>query len=259
VLSIMNIKKTIRKKLKGTSFWKAKELIHENWKKALCILCADALFFIVLICLRNFLLGRNLTSAEIYGISPAAAILFSASYVIFLLLLYSLLKYIILIIIKSMEKKAGFDISGYLRFVLLNAVILLKYFILIMVLSTIVALAVKEENLAIASDIIFFIAVFFIYFYANIAQMLFIMHGKIIKPLKESYTIIFKDGGIYAPLILNFTAVFVLYLIVSLPLLFAGADSTVLRTVYMILAAVLVYAAVFFNRLQLLVKLTNFK
>jgi hypothetical protein len=42
-------------------------------------------------------------------------------------------------------------------------------------------------------------------------------------------------------------------------LLFVGADIAVLRSVYMILAAVLVYAAVFLNRFQLFTKLANFK
>jgi hypothetical protein len=252
----MGFKKTIGKKVKGTSFWKAKELICENWKKALCILCADVLFFAVLFCLREFLLRRNLTSAEVYSISPVAAVLFSASYIIFLLLLYSLLKYIVLIIIKSMEKKAGFDIKSYFRFVLLNVIILLKYFILIVVLSVIVAVAVKEESLPTASDIIVIIAVSAVYLYANIAQTLFIMHGKIIKPLRLSFGIIFKDGRIYAPLIFNFLAAAVLYLIICLPLLFIGADiSAGLRLAYLILAAILIYAAVFLNRIQLFIKL----
>jgi hypothetical protein len=255
----MNIKKTIRKKLKGTSFWKAKELIHENWKKAICILCADALFFVIYFCLMEFLLKRNLTPAEINGISLTAALIFSASFVVFLLLFYSLLKYIVLLIMRSVWKKADFGIKVYLRFTLLNFIILLKCLILIFILSVIAALAVKEESLPVASDIIFFVAVFFIYFYANIAQMLFIMHGKVLKPLGQSYGIIFKEGGIYAPLILNFIAVVVVYIIIALPLLFVGADIAVLRSVYMILAAVLVYAAVFLNRFQLFTKLANFK
>jgi hypothetical protein len=252
----MNLKKKIRE----TSFWKAKELIRKNKKKASYIFCADALFFIVLFCLREFLVGKRLTPADLYNLNISLLIIFSLSYVIFLILFYSLLKYIVLLIIKSMEKKAGFRIKDFLRFTLLNAIIAGIYFTAVVLLSVVLAISVKEESLPIASNIIFFTAVFVTYFYANTAQMLFILENKLRKPVKESFRILFKNCNVYAPLIANILIIALLYLAISLPLVFARASAAdPLRMIYTSIAAILLYVLVFFNRLQLFVKLTNFK
>lgn len=253
----MNIKH-IKKQIIETSFWKAKELIRKNKKKALYILCADALFFTILFCLRKFLLKNKLTSADLYNADFFVLALFSLSYIISLILFYSLMKYIVLLILKSTEKKAEFRTKDFLRFTLLNTIIAGIYFIAVVFLSVVLVMSVKEENLPMISNIIFSIAVFVTYFYANTAQMLFILDKqmRIWEPVKESFRILFKKCRIYVPLIYNLIIALLLYLIIWLPIVFLGISAAKpVMVVYTIIAGILLYVAVFFNRIQLFVKL----
>jgi len=243
-------------KFKKTSFWKAKELIWKSKKKSFYILCLDALFLSVM-----FLLSRIISPDpyQIYSIEPSIILVFIALYFAFLLFFYSLTKYIVLLVIKSMHEKAEFTLKNYFRFALLNIIIAAIMLVIFFAFSLIAGLAVKQENLALISTILLVAISIIFYFYANIAHLLFIIDNKIGKTIKQAFEILFKRGKVYSPINLNMLVFAVVYTLLGVALaLIAGAENLFShRQIFTAAAGVLFYLVIFFNRVNLFCKIKN--
>ncbi|MBW2992148.1 hypothetical protein KY345_02930 [Candidatus Woesearchaeota archaeon] len=249
-------------KLKKTSFFEAKELIVKNKKRSFYILCLDILFFGILLLVRSFLLRRMPEPYQIYGMDTMILLSFTLSYFAFLLLFYSLIKYMLLLVIKSMDRKASFTIKDYFRFILLNLIITGVVFLVLGVFGLIMNLIVKPESLSVVSTVLVVVIGLFSYFYLNVVHILFMLNNWIWKSVKRGFAVIFKKGDIYFPVMLNIVIVIIIYLIIYFPisLVFMRIQQTqttvlVFRVMLNTIAVIFLYALLFFNRIQLFVKL----
>lgn len=250
--------------LKKTSFWKAKEQIGKNKKKSLYIFCFDALFFVVLFFLSRITTQLMPRSYESYNQNLVVILLFVLSYFIFLILFYSLTKYFVLLIIKSIKGKARFILKEYYRFALLNVVSGLILFVVFGVLSLIVNSTVRSESISSVSIVFLVLVGLIYYFYINIVHVLFILNNKIWKSVKEGWGIVFKKGKIYFPIILNILIASVLYLVIYFILFLISSKIQqtqtaffIFRTIFTILAGILFYKLLFLNRIQLFMKISK--
>jgi hypothetical protein len=251
---------SLRKQIKKTSFWQAKELIESNKKKFFYVFLIDLLFFLVLAGIRFFLIKRELTVYDIYDMGQSALLLFSISYVLFLLLFYSLLKYLVTVIIKSAEHKSEFSMKGFLKFVWLNILLGVVLAFVFNILSAFIVFAVKEESIPAVYNCFLVLIALLSYLYVNISHILFAFRGRILFSIIKPTGIIFKEARVYFPLLLNIAAAIIFYLILASPLLFLRAESvSALKITYITIFSVLFYILLFFNRVQLFSKLTNFK
>ena len=246
--------------IRNIGLWKAKELINSNKKKFFYVFVADIVFFLVILFIRFFLLNRGLTPNDINNMGQPASIIFSFSYILFMLLFYSLMKYLVIIIIKSAEQRSEFRIKGMIKFVLLNALLAVIIAFALSIIMVFIGFAVKEDSIQAVHYVFFVLAALFSYLYINISHVLFAFSGRVmlsvIKPLK----IIFTEGKLYIPVVINILFALLLYMIFVFPAMFAGAELLLmLKVIYYVLFAILFYVAIFLNRVQLFLKLTNFK
>ena len=253
-------------KLKNTSIRSSWELIKRNRKKSFYILCVDVVFLAVLLLLTKLLTKRMPQPYELYGKSPILVIMFMISYFAFLILFYSLAKYLVLLLIKSMEEKANFAIKDYFRFVLINIIVFAIALSLLSVLSVLVTMSVKPENLAAVSIGIFSFIGLFTYLLVNIAQTSYISESRILGSAGKSLSTIFRRGKTYLPILINIIVAAAVYFIMGylLNLSFTKirpAEIIVLICIliYNIITGILIYLLIFLNRIQFFVKLKIFK
>lgn len=245
-------------KLKKTQFWKTLELIKRNKKKSFYIFCFDALFLIVLLLLNVLVLQRMPEPYELYGKDPGIMLLFVLSYFAFLLLFYSLTKYFVLLVIKSVEGKARFSAKNYFRFVLLNLIISIIFFIILAILSMILTWTVKQENLGVVGAVWFIMLGLFSYLFFNISHVLFVLGNKVWESIGKSFAIIFKRGRIYFPVLLNIMIILLVYFIFTLlftlivkNIYYNRIAAIIIQFLYNVISILLFYVLLFFNRMQL--------
>ena len=241
-------------KFKKTSFWKTKELISKNRKKSAYILSLDVLFFLLI-----FFLSKMISPDPyaIYNLQISAIIIFIIIYSAFLLFFYSLTKYVILLIIKSMHEKAEFKLKNYFRFAALNTAIAAIILIGVTIFSLLINLTVKQENLALVSAIFLCAITIISYLYANIAHMSFVINNRIGKAIKDAFRVLFKQAAQYLPLLLNLLVFAVAYTLISFAItpIIGAKNIFVYKNIFMSIAAVLLYTVLFLNRFYLFCKI----
>lgn len=239
-----------------TSFWRTKELISKNLKKSFYVFCLDMVFFIVLLLLNSLVLQRMPQPNQLYWQNPALIFIFAAAYLMFLLFFYSLIKYIVLLIIRSTYEEAEYISKNYFRFVFLNLILIGIAFLISVVISSILHLAVRQESIRLASIVVLAFLSLFFYLLFNIAQISFVIERRIWCSIKRSFAAIFK-GNLYFPIIVNVIFFLLVYFIIGMFVVFLFKDNLfgVYRLTYTIIIAVLLYVLLFFNRMQLFVKI----
>ena len=251
-------------KLKKTSLHKAFENISKNRKKAFYILVVDIVFIMTMLLLRSFMLSIAPSQSQLYSMSILLLMLFSISYIAFLILFYSVLKYLILTIIKSTREKAAFTLKPYLKFSALNIITLISLFIIFLIPSALITYTLKPETIQAVSAPYMILIMLFSYLVINISQTIYMQSSKILEPIKKTYSIIFKNGKAYYPILLNIAAASAAYVILGLliTLIFRQVQPTqttiaAYKITYYALLAIILYPLVFFNRFQIYEKMKD--
>ncbi len=261
------MRKRLNKWIKGLLFTKTLKTITKKKKLCLFIFMFDALMLISLSLVNSVIkmISPNDPQAFASMFSSASGVIlfvlfYTIAYFAIILLVYSLIKYCILDLIKSMFRKHRFSLSRFWRFYWLNIRIIGLPFAAVIMLTMVSAIAIQRQYAAPFIAIMMLPVLFFYYPFFNICQSYF-YKGKA-SPVKSSFRITFtgirKYRCIYLSSIMALAAYYLITLIITVILKF-----TLFRTqemydayypgffaVYQVITIVAIYLLMSFNRIM---------
>jgi len=250
-----------KRSLNAKTFYSIKE--HPNF--FFNTLLFDFLFLISLY-YTNLLVKLSLPTEESLKADMGLALIFfllTIAYLLFLVFIYSFLKYCILDFIKTLVdlswkfkktiREKRFGLGRFFKFYLLNLIIFISFFVIFIILNAIYLFSVKQEHLKIAFLLTMIPLFIFIYVYLNLTHSLFTTGHNLKETIKKGLVLFKQIKPYYGILIFSIFVFFVYTLILFIINLIITSSTSVNILVYnkifTVITTIVFYLIIAFNRI----------
>ena len=239
----------LRDKLKESSFSKTLKSIREHADRFSLIVLLD-IFTVWLL----MFLGREAIDYALVKAKENPAILFSyiAIYLLIAIIIYSFLKYCLMILTKQIFSMAKLNIRRIPGFLMLNMLIFLIISAVFIILQLITISTMKEAFIRTGSAVIFLIFTLLAYAFINIAHSLFIEgKDKVIRKSASFFSKLHKYLPVYAALFMIFLIFILFSFVTGLLAKLLNVNYGLYKTILSILAIIIYSVLVSFGRTNL--------